>query len=222
MDARIFVFLLKALCVALVITLLSGCGGRNSVERVGNEAESVIQPEVERRKIKPPKIDTDNFELSAFAGVMSVEDFETNAVYGARLAYHISEGFFVEGSYGQSTLGETSFEKLSGGAPILTDDQRKLSYYDLSVGWNLLPGEVFIGRERAFASSLYVTAGAGNSSFADDDFFTLVLGTGYRMLLTDWMAMHVDIRDRMWDSDLLGTEKTTHNFELELGMSFFF
>ena len=42
------------------------------------------------------------------------------------------------------------------------------------------------------------------------------------MLLTDWLAMHVDIRDRMWDSDLLGEEKTTHNFELELGMSFFF
>ncbi len=111
---------------------------------------------------------------------------------------------------------------MSGSAPILTDDQRKLSYYDLSVGWNLLPGEVFIGRDRAFATSLYVTAGAGNTSFAGDDFFTLVIGTGYRMLMTDWLALHVDIRDRMWDSDLLGTSKTTHNFELELGLSAFF
>ena len=73
------------------------------MEIVDDEAESVIQPEVERRKIKPPKIDNDNFELSAFYGLMSVEDFETNGVYGARLAYHISEGFFVEGTYGQST-----------------------------------------------------------------------------------------------------------------------
>lgn len=222
MDGRIFIFLLRVTFFALVLVLLSGCWGRKSDELIADESESVIQPEVERRELKPPKIDNDNLELSAYYGLMSVEDFETNASYGLRFAYHISEGFFAEGTYGQSKLGETSFEKLSGGAPILTDDQRKLSYYDLSVGWNLLPGEVFIGSKRAFASSLYITAGAGNTNLADDDFFTIVLGTGYRMLLTDWMAMHVDIRDRMWDSDLLGTSKTTHNFELVFGLSTFF
>jgi outer membrane beta-barrel protein len=222
MDSRIFILFLRATLVVLVVVMLSGCWGRKSVEMVGDEAESVIQPEVERRKIKPPKIDNDNFELSAYYGLMSVEDFETSGVYGGRLAYHVSEGFFVEGTYGTTTVGETSFEKLSGGAPILTDDQRKLSYYDLSVGWNLLPGEVFIGRKRAFPSSLYIIAGAGNTNFADDDYFSVVFGTGYRMLLTDWMAFHVDIRDRMWDSDLLGEDKTTHNFELQLGLSAFF
>ena len=222
MDGRIFVFLLRGACVALTIVLLSGCGGRKAVEQVGDESESVIQPEVERREIKPPKIDTENFEISAYAGLMSVEDFETNASFGARLGYHISESFFVEGTYGVTDIGETSFEKLGGGAPILTDDQRKLSYYDLSVGYNLLPGEVFIGRKRAFVSALYVVVGAGSTSFADDDFFTLVLGTGYRMLLTDWLALHIDIRDRLWDSDLLGAEKTTHNFELTVGLGGFF
>lgn len=222
MDSRIFIFLLRGACLVLAIALLAGCGGRKSVEMVGDESESVIQPEVERRKIKPPKIDNDNFELSAYYGLMSVEDFETNSTYGGRLAYHISEGFFVEGTYGISTAGETSYEKLSGGAPILTDDQRKLSYYDLSLGWNLLPGETFMGRKRAFPSSLYVIVGAGNTNFADDDYFSFVIGTGYRMLLTDWLAGHVDIRDRMWDSDLLGSSKTTHNFELVLGLSAFF
>lgn len=222
MDSRIFIFLLKGACLVLVITLLVGCGGRKSVEMVGDESESVIQPEVERREIKPPKIDNDNFEVSAYVGLMSIEDFETNPTFGGRLAYHISEGFFVEGTYGVSEAGETSFEKLSGGAPILTGDQRKLSYYDLSLGWNLLPGETFVGRKRAFPSSLYLIAGVGNTSFADDDYFTFVIGTGYRMLLTDWLAGHVDIRDRMWDSDLLGSSKTTHNFELVLGLSAFF
>lgn len=222
MDSRVFVFLLRGACIALTIVLLSGCSGRKGVEQVGDESESVIQPEVERREIKPPKIDTENFEVSAYVGLMSVEDFETNASFGARLGYHISESFFVEGTYGVTDVGETSFEKLSGGAPILTDDQRKLSYYDLSVGYNLLPGEVFIGRKRAFASALYVVVGAGNTNFADDDFFTLVLGAGYRMLLTDWLALHVDIRDRLWDSDLLGAEKTTHNFELTFGVGGFF
>jgi outer membrane beta-barrel protein len=221
MDGRVFIFLLRCTLAVVVIASMTACSGRAANERE-DESESVIQPSVERRDVKPPKIDNDNFEVSVFYGLMSVEDFETNGVYGARLAYHISEGFFAEGTYGVTELGETSFEKLSGGAPILTDDQRKLNYYDLSIGWNLLPGEVFIGRKRAFPSALYVIAGAGNTSFADDDFFTLVFGAGYRMLLTDWMALHADVRDRMWDSDLLGTSKTTHNIELELGFSVFF
>lgn len=222
MDGRIFIFLLRGICIALVVSLLVGCGGRKSAEKVGDETESVIQPEVERREIKPPKIDNDNFEVGAFIGLMSVEDFETNAAYGARLAYHISEGIFFEGTYGATTMGETSFEKLSGSAPILTDDQRKLTYYDLSVGWNLLPGEVFLGRKRAFPSALFLIAGAGNSNFADDDYFSIVIGAGYRMLLNDWLALRIDVRDRMWDSDLLGSEKTTHNFEWNFGLSGFF
>ncbi|MFQ5636221.1 MAG: outer membrane beta-barrel domain-containing protein [Gammaproteobacteria bacterium] len=222
MDGRIFILLLRAAALAAVGVSLVACGGRSAAEQWGDETESVIQPEVARRDIKPPKIDTDNFEVSAYYGLMSIEDFETNPSYGAKFAYHISEGFFVEGTYGISDAGRTSFEKLSGGAPILTGNQRKLSYYDLSVGYNLLPGEVFIGRDRAFASALYVVAGAGSANFADDDFFTLVFGTGYRMLLTDWLALHVDVRDRMWDSDLLGSGKTTHNFELNLGFSSFF
>jgi outer membrane beta-barrel protein len=221
MDGRIFILFLRVALAAVVVASLAACSSGSTAQRM-DDGESVIQPVVERRDVKPPKIDTDNFELSAYYGLMSVEDFETNGVYGARLAYHISEGFFAEGTFGTTTLGETSYEKLSGGAPILTDDQRKLSYYDLSIGWNLLPGEVFIGRGRAFPGSLYVIAGAGNVSYADDDFFSVVFGTGYRMLLTDWMALHIDVRDRLWDTDLLGTSKTTHNFELQFGVSAFF
>jgi outer membrane beta-barrel protein len=223
MEGGIRIFLLRAISIAVCVVCLSGCfGGRTVIDTAPDEGESVIQPQVDRREIKTARIDTDNFEVGAYYGLMSVEDFETNAVYGARLAYHISEGFFVEGTYGQTDAGQTSFEKLSGGAPILTDEQRKLSYYDISIGYNLLPGEVFIGRKRAFSSALYVVAGAGNTNFADDDFFTIVLGAGYRMLMTDWLALHVDFRDRLFDSDLLGEEKTTHNFEWTLGLSAFF
>ena len=61
-------------CVLFVAATLSGCWGRKADEIVADETESVIQPEVERRKIKPPKIDNDNFEVSAYYGLMSVED----------------------------------------------------------------------------------------------------------------------------------------------------
>jgi outer membrane beta-barrel protein len=184
--------------------------------------EQVIDPQVERRDIREPNIDTEDFEVGAFAGIMSIEDFGSDAVYGARFAYHITEGLFVEGTVGQSEAGLTSFEELSGGAPILSDSDREFTYYNLSLGYNLFPGEVFLGEGRAFNTSLYLIGGLGSTKFAGDDRFTVNVGAGYRFLISDWIALHLDFRDHLFDTDLLGTEKTVHNIEAHLGMTVFF
>ncbi len=222
MEGRIRIFLLRAALLALSMLVVSGCAWRKAANNGASETEAVIQPEVERRRIKPAKIDTEDFEVGAYYGMKSVEDFETNSVYGARLAYHITENIFFEGTYGQTDVGQTSYEKLSGGAPLLTDSQRDYTYYDLSLGYNILPGEVFFGRDRVFSGALYFLAGAGNTTFVDDDHFTVVIGAGYRMLLLDWLGVHLGVRDHMFDLDLLGEDKTTHNIEMTLGLTGFF
>ena len=105
---------------------------------------------------------------------------------------------------------------------ILPDDQRDLTYYNLSVGYNFLPGEVFIGKNLAFNTNLYLIAGAGNTDFADNSHFTYNLGVGYRFYTTDWLSIHLDMRDHVFNSDLLGEEKTVHNLEFSVGFTAFF
>jgi len=182
----------------------------------------VIDPEVERREIKEAAIDREDFEIGAYAGIMSVEDFGTDIVYGVRLAYHITEGFFLEGTVGQTEAGLTSFEVLSGGAQLIPDSQRTLTYYNLNLGYNILPGEVFIGEGHAYNTNLYLIAGLGSTRFAGDDRFTVNVGAGYRFLLSDSIALHLDFRDHLFDIDLLGEEKTAHNLEGHLGFTVFF
>ena len=221
MEGRILVLLLnKALLAALCLAILAPAWAQDG----GNDeaAPPVIEPEVERRNIKKPKVDTEDFEIGLFGGMMSVEDFGVNAVVGARFAYHITEGFFVEASAGQTDTEETSFERLSGGAQLLTDDQRTLTYYNVSLGYNIFPGEVFMGGKRAFNTAIYLIAGVGNTDFAGDDRFTINFGAGLRLLPTDWFALHLDVRDHVFDIDLLGDEKTSHNIESHLGFTFFF
>lgn len=184
--------------------------------------EQVIQPEVERRDIVIPDIDTEDFEVGLYAGIMSVEDFGSNFVYGARFAYHVTEDIFIEAAYGMTDTGETSFERLSGAAPLLSDDNRQYSYYNASVGINVLPGEAFIGESYAFTSALYVIGGVGTTTFAGEDWFTVNWGFGYRLLATDWLAVHVDARDHMFESDILGEDRLTHNLELHTGLTVFF
>ncbi len=184
--------------------------------------EPIINPQVERRQIRRTRIDTENFELGGYVGLLSIEDFESNVVYGARLAYHLTEDFFLEASAGQSKAGRTSYENLSGSAELLTDDERDYSYYALSLGWNALPGEVFVGRNRAYNTAFYFLAGLGSTTFGGDDRFTVSGGFGYRVLPSDWIAVHFDVRDHVFHSDLLGDKKIVNNLEAHLGLSIFF
>lgn len=182
----------------------------------------VIQPQIHRRKIDIDEIDTENFEIGVFSGLLSTEDFGTNVVLGLRLAYHISEDFFTEAVYGESTTTETSYERLSGGAKLLTPEERKLTYYNISLGYNLLPGESFLSDGLAFNTAFYVIAGVGITKFAADDRFTYNFGAGYRFIGTDWLTVHFDVRDHIFDIDLLGVKKTAHNLEVHGGVTVFF
>jgi outer membrane beta-barrel protein len=222
MESRFGIFLLKSICVLTLLGVVSGCSMLRVDDEPYDDSEPVIKPDIERRTITEADIDSEDFEAGVFVGVMSIEDFGSNVVYGARLAYHITEDFFTEAAIGHTKADKTSFENLSGGADILSDSQRELTYYNISLGYNILPGETFIGKGHAYNSALYVIAGVGNTDFADDNHFTVNVGAGYRFLLNDWIALRVDFRDHIFDSDLLGKDKTMHNLEATGGISFFF
>lgn len=226
MESRLRILLLSGLVLA------AGCShmpwrddapaeGPPPPEQTG-ETPVVIDPQVERREVKPAEIDTENWEAGAYVGSLSVEDFEVNVVYGARVAYHINEDFFAEGIAGTSDAGLSSFERLSGGAPLLTDSERQFTYYSLGFGWNALPGEIFLGGKRALNSAVYLTLGGGATRFAGGDRFTLTAGAGARVLIKDWLAVHLDMRDHIHEIDVLGSNKTSHNFEATLSLTAFF
>ncbi|MEP2652672.1 MAG: outer membrane beta-barrel domain-containing protein, partial [Paraglaciecola sp.] len=160
-------------------------------------------------------------ELGLLVGVISIEDFSSSSLLGVRAAYHINEDFFIEATYGQAEAGETSFEVLSGGAPFLTDDERDYSFYNVSFGYNL-NGETFFTDNLVFNSATYFTLGAGSTEFGGDERFTVSLGAGYRLFVTDYLALHFTLRDHLFNSELIGEEKTTHNIEYGFSATFFF
>ena len=183
------------------------------------QSEQLIQPEIERRTVELSNIDTEDFEVTGFAGVLSIEDFGANAVFGARLAYHLNEDIFFEGTLATSTVGQSSAERLG---PFTLAGDRGITYYNVSLGYNLLPGESFLTRNTSFNSALYLVAGVGNTTFLGDDKLTINLGGGFRLLATDWLALHVDVRNHIFNIDILGQDKTANNLEVTFGLSAFF
>lgn len=182
--------------------------------------DAVIEPDLERREIDEDKIDSENFEFGFYGGVMSVEDFGSNNVYGARVAYHISEDWFMEGVYGTTDVGETTAEQFLG-IDLLGVD-RSLDYYNLSLGVNLFPGEIFLGSNYAFNTNVFLILGAGNTQFGRDEYFTYNFGGGFRLFVTDWLAFRLDFRNHIFTHEELGLEKSVQNLETHVGLSLYF
>lgn len=231
MESRIFFFLLmpdqvlrhSLACAGLLVGLL-GFVGSGAVYAAQDElfsGEQLINPEVERREIETVKIDTEDFEIGMYAGMYSTGDFGTNPVTGVRFAFHINEHLFVEFAGGLTETEETSSESFFPSAFPQIDD-RTLKYYNVSLGWNILPGESFIGSDWAFSSSYYLIAGGGNTEFAGNKYFTINFGMGLRFLLTDWMALHMDMRDHLFKHDVLLEDKAANNLEFHTGLTLFF
>ena len=182
----------------------------------------LIEPDVQPSKVDEALIDTEDFEIGVFGGFMAIEDFESSAAYGARIAYHISEAFFVEANLGFAEGGETSFEKLAGNVELLSDEEREYVWYNLNLGYNVLPGEAFLTSNYAFNTNFYLVAGAGATDFAGDNRFTVNFGAGYQVLLTDSVSVHLSVREHLYDIDVTGEEKTAFNTEMSAGLSVFF
>ena len=240
MESRTRVlFLTRTVIVAALFAFgTSGCAAlhwpwwgkkKQKTEQTTSDADEantatprVIDPEVERREIKRPRIRARNVELGGYYGFLSVEDFGTNPVYGVKAAYHVTEDFFFQAEAGRTTLGKTSFELLNPGVdPLNLGSGRRLTYYSLSVGYNFLPGEVFIGRSLAMNSAFFLMGGIGSTKLAQDQIFSVNFGAGYRVLPTNWLTLQIDVQDRVFKSDIFGTNKLTNNLEARLGVTAF-
>ncbi len=192
--------------------------GSNTSSNTDNQ---VVVPEVDRRDVKVPRFPSNDFEIGLFGGTYSTQNFGAHAVGGVRAGYHITEDFFVEGVYAISKVDDALFRQILPGG-IFPQQTPRLAYYNLSFGYNVLPGEVFLGHKLARPSALYLIAGVGSTKVDTQRRPTVNFGFGYRVFLADWAALQVDMRDHVFSLDLLGKRTSTQNLELTGGLSFFF
>lgn len=214
----------RAIGTALLTGLLALTPmGLAQAQESGAAPVQVIEPDIEPRSISEADIDAEFFEIGAFAGMLTIDNFSSEPLFGVSAAFHATEDFFLQFNYGMSEAGLTSFEELSGSnVRLLTDDDRDYSYYDFLVGYNIFPGEIFFSDSLTFNSAFYLVGGVGNTEFGGESNFTTTLGTGFRIVLLDWLTVHVDFRDHMFKSDLIRESQLTHNIELSSGITLFF
>lgn len=211
-----------ALCIGLASAGLAQAQGTAPVQSPVPATDTpVVTPPVPRREPVLPRFPSRDWEAGAFGGVYQTQNFGGNAVGGLRLAYHVTEDVFVEASLGRTRVSDEAFRRILPGG-VFAQRTETLSYLGLAAGVNLLPGEVFLGRDRALASQVYAIGGVGTTTFVDQRKQTFQLGFGLRLFLSPRIALRLDVRDHVFPLDLLGERRTTQNLELTTGASVLF
>jgi len=182
--------------------------------------EQAIEPGLDRPAVVVPRVEAGNVEVNLYGGTLTMEGFTTRFVYGLRGNYHITEDLFVEASLGFSDIDDRTYREL--GAPPFDQRTEDVEYYDLTLAYNLLPGESFLGTGRAYTSAAYLVAGAGNTRIVSEDYFTYLLGFGIRVLPTQRLSLRLDYRHRLIRHDLLGRRHRTQNPEVTFGIGIYF
>ena len=183
--------------------------------------DQVIQPQIDRRDIKIPQIPSNDLEAGVYAGTYSTDGFDASVVRGVRLGYHVTEDYFFEAVLAQTRVSDQMYRQILP-AGIIPQSQNLLRYFNVSVGYNLFPGELFLGESLAYISSVYLIGGVGSTTLMDERHQTVSFGFGIRTMLADWAAVQVDVRDHMFSLDLQGYRRNTQNIELTGGVTFFY
>ena len=110
----------RSILLAISFLTLTMPATRLAAQSDEDENTDLIEPQIERVEFDESQIDSYDFEISLYGGILAMENFDTNAVVGLKLGYHVSEDFFVQGSYGKSDVrGDKLRETQRGRAAVI-------------------------------------------------------------------------------------------------------
>ena len=65
-------------------------------------------------------------------------------------------------------------------------------------------------------------AGVGETELDQKDHFTINLGTGYKVFLTDWLDLRLELKTHSFETDITGEKERIFNLEGTASLAVFF
>lgn len=187
---------------------------------VSADAFDIVKPDTEQELIKDSDIDNISKNIGVYAGLINYENFNSGFITALYFSYPFDEDIFVEAEYGVSVINDTEYRNI--GLPLLSKEEVDVEFYTILIGYNMLPGEVYWSRDKTLISRFYLIAGVGTVSFDKNNYVSMQFGAGFKMELDKNKSIRFEARDRMYDTDILGTDKLTNNIEFHLGVDWNF
>lgn len=166
-------------------------------------------------------------ELTPLISLSLNDSFIQTMVVGLAYTFHITEGFAFELSGGYAFTFETqTVNDLRNGVDpsqpgkVIKPQFSRVQFYGFGhLVWTPLLGKFKIGKS-IVDFDIYLVGGAGYVRTNRDNLVAASFGFGWRVFLTKWLAMRVDVRDAIFGQELLGRSVLTHNLSATLGFGF--
>lgn len=200
---------LSVLSAALVLA--------SSASFAQNRPIKIIEPQTPTEAAKSAAIDTEHFEIGINLGLLSVEDFNTNPMFNVWGNYYINEKFFAYVGYGSSKTKTSNAEGVYDFNPDKT-----FNFSSIGVGYRVLEGRSFWGKNRKYNTGVFAVAGIEQVDFAEEAGTGFMIGLSHKTVLTDFLALNIDLKDHIVNRTFVGEDKMTQNIEFTIGLSTFF
>lgn len=183
-------------------------------------AFDIVKADTEQDLIKDADIKNTSMSIGIYTGLINYENFNSNYLVGLTFSYPFDEHVFIDAEFGVSGINDTEYRNI--GLPLLSEEETDVLFYTVLVGYNILPGEVYWSREKTLISSFYLIGGVGSISFDNNNYVSVQFGAGFKMGLDKNKSIRFEARDRLFDTDILGTDKLSNNIEFHLGIDWNF
>jgi outer membrane beta-barrel protein len=182
----------------------------------GEEAATQsVDPNIKRPEVQVKRIKAQDYELGGYAEGIVLDRNHSVGLYGVRAAYHKTDKLFVEGNIAFSS--KIGFEDIRQIAGASDDAGLDYSTYEFSVGYDLIPGDLYITQSYTLPFSFYAIGGVGYVDYEGDGNLAYSYGGGLRVTPTDYFAIRFEVRNQAWSD-----KKTNDNATFSVGVSGFF
>jgi outer membrane beta-barrel protein len=174
----------------------------------------VVTVPVQTGKATVTSFEAYDVEIGFDVGILSVEDFNTNAVVGLSGHFFVTPKIFARARFASSETEKSNSERSFNFNP-----EKRFTYGSVGLGYRLFSGYSAVHNFQRFTSGIFAVAGVDAIEFADEDATGYYFGAAYKCLINESLSADINFVNHVYDRDFLGVEKTTMNNEFSFGLN---
>ncbi|MDH5517950.1 MAG: outer membrane beta-barrel domain-containing protein [Gammaproteobacteria bacterium] len=183
-------------------------------------AFDIVNPDAEQALIKDADLVNVGINSGVYIGLMNFENFNSSPMLAWYINYPFDEDLFVSAELGAALVNDSEYRNV--GLPLLSEEEVVAGFYSVLLGYNVLPAEVYWRKGQALRADIYLLGGIGSITIDSEDYVALHAGVGLKIEPANGHSLRIEFRDRLINSDILGTDKLTNNTEIHLGIEWSF
>jgi outer membrane beta-barrel protein len=213
---------LAALRLLAALALLAVTAGSVHAECVDEElAEKAAYKRRRRGRVPRDFVKAQRHELSVIGGYFVSDLYEATYVLGGAYTYHMTEDTAVEGSFLWTHANASIVRAVEDGRAVtMRDLYAPVMFFGSTLLWYPLHGKLQLGGS-VVHFDVHLDAGVGAVDSPTSRGVTGIGGLGFKFFAGEAVAIRIDLRDLVYQQELLDQKYLVNDLSLTAGLSLF-